>query len=76
MVALVSTLIIAGFLIATAFAAVVTIMQYGHLIGPAWRMEEAAPRAIVVRARQHRQPVLARPAPPPRQFRPALRMAA
>ena len=71
MVAILSTLIITGFALATLYAGVATVLQYGHLIGPAWRMEGAEPRGAMVSMRGQRQPVLQRGGP----SRPSLKAA-
>ena len=63
MVAVVSTLIISGFVLVILYAAVVTVLQYGHLVGPAWRMEGAEPRGTMVTMRGQRQPVIVRRGP-------------
>ena len=58
MVALLSGFVIASFVIVMAGAAFLTVRQYGHLVGPSWRMEEPIIRSRVVHIRQYRQPVL------------------
>ncbi len=63
MVAILSTLVITGFVLATLYAGVVTLLQYGHLVGPAWRMEGAETRGTLVSMRSERQPVLGRNGP-------------
>lgn len=63
MVAIVSTLVISGFVMVMIYAAVVTVLQYGHLIGSAWRMEGAEPRGALVSMREQRQPVVIRRGP-------------
>jgi hypothetical protein len=63
MVAILSTFVIIGFALATLYAGLATLIQYGHLIGPAWRMEGAQPRGTLVSMRSERQPVLARSGP-------------
>ena len=84
MVAIVSTLVVSGFVLVMIYAAIVTVMQYGHLVGPAWRMESAETRGTLVSMRGERQPVLVRNGPThpaPKASRrlaaqPALRLAA
>ena len=80
MVAIVSTLVISAFVLVMIYAAVVTVLQYGHLVGAAWRMEGAEPRGAVVSMRGHRQPALVRRGsnrPAPRAMaQPAMRAAA
>ena len=58
MVALLSALVITSFVIVMAGAAFLTVRQYGHLVGPSWRMEEPVARSRVVHIRQYRQPVV------------------
>ena len=63
MVAILSTLVITGFVLATLYAGVVTMLQYGHLVGPAWRMEGDETRGTLVSMRGERQMVLVRNGP-------------
>lgn len=75
MVAILSTLVITGFVLATLYAGVATMLQYGHLVGPAWRMEGAETRGTLVSMRGERQPTLVRSGPTRPASKAALRPA-
>jgi hypothetical protein len=84
MVAILSTFVVSGFVLVTLYAGIVTVLQYGHMVGPTWRMEGAEPRGALVSMRGQRQVALVRTVPtrpvpkvaPRLALQPTLQMAA
>lgn len=53
-------MIIVSFVMALLYGATITVLQYGHLVGPAWRMEAEVRRPVLLTQRQYRQLHVAR----------------